>query len=159
MKTPFKTLAPVAFLAILSLSTGAAQAEGRGCLVDQLAPSAKQAAPGADLSKNEMNKIDAALNAGQITPYEAGRLMRQQWELAQFQRGFLEGAPAPRNNVAAGGGGCGLGMSGSDLGDMAGNVAGTMARNGIQTATKVMRALMRETEKLIQEQAAEENAF
>jgi len=146
MKTPSKSLA---LIALLTFAAGAAQAEGRNCLLDAPAPAARQTVP------VDMSKIEAALRHGQITPYEAGRLMRQQWELAQFQRGFLEGEQAPRGGASANNsGGCGLG---SDLGDMAGNVAGNMARNGVQTATKVMRALMRETERLIREKAAAED--
>jgi hypothetical protein len=140
--TPLKTLALVAFL---SLAAGAAQADSRSCPLDSPAPAARQAAP------FDMNRIEAALQSGQITPYEAGRLMRQQWELAQFQRGFLAGAP----KAAPSGGSCGLsGGDMGDIGDMAGTVAGSVAKNGIQTATKVMRALMREGGKLIREEAA-----
>jgi hypothetical protein len=142
MKTPMKTLALVAFL---SLAAGAAQADNRSCLLDQPAPAARQRVP------VEMSKIEAALRSGQITPYEAGRLMRQQWEVAQFQRGFLEGDQAPRA-AASGCGGSDLSINLAPLGDM----AGTMAKNGMQTATKVMRALMRETERLIKEKAAAE---
>lgn len=149
MKTPMKTLALVAFL---SLAAGAAQANNRSCPLDPPAPTARQSAP------IDMSRIEAAVRGGQITPYEAGRLMRQQWEIAQFQRGFLEGAqPAPRNAVAREEGcGLGAGIDLAPLSDMAGNVAGSMAKNGMQTATKVMRALMREGERLIQEKSVEE---
>lgn len=140
--SPLKILALVSFL---SLAAGAAQADNSSCPLDSPAPAARQTAP------IDLGKIEAALQRGQISPYEAGRLMRQQWELAQFQRGFLEAAPRARSS-----GGCGL--AGADLGDMAGNVAGSMAKNGIQTATKVMRALMREGERLIQDNAADESA-
>jgi hypothetical protein len=144
MKTP--TLALVAFL---SLAAGAAQADGRPCLTDQPAPTARQLPP------VDMSKIEAALRDGQINPYEAGRLMRQQWEIAQFQRGFLEGGqPALGGPAVREGGGCGLG-AGLDLAPL-GDMAGSMAKNGMQTATKVMRALMRETERLIQEKSAPE---
>lgn len=165
MKTPMKTLALAAFL---SLAAGAAQADNRSCLFDSPSPSPAAAAqtapvpgamPGArmDMSHGEMGKIEAALRSGQITPYEAGRLMRQQWEIAQFQRGFLESAQAPtrRNAVAREDGGCGLGAGlGLDLAPL-GDMAGSMAKNGMQTATKVMRALMRETERLIKEEPAD----
>ncbi len=167
MKTPMKTLASVACLAILSLGASAAQADGRSCPPDSATPSARQITPtpgpmpGArmnmspgDMGKIGMGQIEAALRGGQITPYEAGRLMRQQWEIAQFQRGFLEGAQPARGNAEAGGGGCGAGL-GLDLAPL-GDMAGGMAKNGMQTATKVMRALMRETERLIQEKAAAE---
>ena len=144
MKTAMKTLVLVTFL---SLAAGAAQAGG--CPLDSAAPAARQMMP------VDMGRIEAALRSGQITPYEAGRLMRQQWEIAQFQRGFLEGDQAPR--AAMRGGGCGgsdLSINLAPLGDM----AGTMAKNGVQTASKVMRALMRETERLIQEKAAAEGS-
>ena len=145
MKTPMKTLA---FVAFLSLIAGAAHADGRSCLFDPPAPAARQMLPA------DMGQIEAALRSGQITPYEAGRLMRQQWEIAQFQRGFLEGAQAKQRCPTSGGGGCGAGLDLAPLGDM----AGSMAKNGMQTATKVMRALMRETERLIQENAAAEGS-
>lgn len=144
---PLKTLALIAFL---SLAAGAAQADGRSCLLDQPSPAARQSAP------FDMSKIEAAVRDGQITPYEAGRLMRQQWEIAQFQRGFLEGAQPTRRNAVAREEGCGLG-AGIDLAPL-GDMAGSMAKNGMQTATKVMRALMREGERLIQEKSVEEGA-
>jgi len=163
MKTPMKTLAPVAILAFLSLTAGAAQADDRSCLFDPPAASAAQTAPAVipgtrmDEARGEMGKIEAALRSGQITPYEAGRLMRQQWELTQFQRGFLEGAQTTRSNAGTSGG-CGLGANlGLDLAPL-GDVASSVAKNGMQTATKVMRALMRETERLIQEKAAAEGS-
>ncbi len=90
-----------------------------------------------------MAKIDTALRNGQITPYEAGRLMRQQWEMAQFQRGFLETAPTTK-----GSGGCGSNL-GVDLAPL-----GEMAKSGMQTASTLMRALMKETERLVQEKSA-----
>jgi len=143
MKTPMKILSLVAFL---TLTAGAAQAEGRACPGEQAAaPVTMQLVPA------EMARIEAALRAGQITPYEAGHLMRQQWEITQFQRGFLEGAPRSEGN-------CGLG---SDLGrNLAplGDLAGTMAKNGMQTATTLMRALIRETERLIKEKNAAEGS-
>ncbi|MDP2834691.1 MAG: hypothetical protein Q8Q28_15600 [Pseudomonadota bacterium] len=157
MKTP--TLAIIAFL---SLSAGAAQADNRSCLFDSPTPSAAQVAPapgvipGArmNMPRGDMGIIETALRSGQITPYEAGRLMRQQWEIAQFQRGFLEGAQPARSNPVVREEGCGLGsnIDLAPLGDMASNVA----KNGVQTASKVMRALMRETERLIREKAAAE---
>ena len=143
MKTAMKTLVLVTFL---SLAAGAAQAGG--CPLDSAAPAARQMMP------VDMSRIEAALRSGQITPYEAGRLMRQQWEIAQFQRGFLEGEPAPR--AAMRGGGCASTTS-IDLAPL-GDMAGAMAKNGMQTASKVMRALMRETERLIQEKAAAEGS-
>jgi hypothetical protein len=144
MKTPMQTLALVAALALFA---GAAQAENRSCLTDPPAPAARQIAPA------EMSKIESALRAGQITPYEAGRLMRQQWELLQFQRGFLGADPA----VGRGSGGCGLGAIGSDI-DLAPlrAMARDMAKNGMQTATTVLRVIQKEAERLIQEKDATE---
>ncbi|MDP2431980.1 MAG: hypothetical protein Q8O33_08100 [Pseudomonadota bacterium] len=163
-----KTLT-LALVAFLSLAAGAAQADNRSCLFDSPTPSAVQTAPApgampgarmnrprGDMGKTEMGNIETALRSGQITPYEAGRLMRQQWEIAQFQRGFLEGAQPARSNPVVREEGCGLG-AGIDLAPL-GDMAGSMAKNGMQTATKVMRALMRETERLIREQAAAEGS-
>jgi hypothetical protein len=101
-----------------------------------------------------MARIEMALRNGQITPFEAGQLMRQQWDMAQaaqemtqFQRGFMaNGKPSVQ---AAKTGGCGLGP---DLGAKLGPLVGDMAKNGMETASTVMRALMRETERLLQEQ-------
>ncbi len=172
MKAPMKTLALVALLS-LTATAGAAQADGRSCLFDSPTPAARQAAPapgpmpgaGMEMARGEMSRIEAALRSGQITPYEAGRLMRQQWEIAQFQRGFLEGTHAQpmRGNLSMSeGGGCGLGLGlGPDRGlNLAplGDMASSMAKNGMQTAATVMRALMRETERLIQEKAAAEGS-
>lgn len=135
MKSPIKTLA---LMAALSLATSAAQAESRACPLDSPAPTARQSAAA------EMARIETALRSGQITPYAAGRLMRQQWEMAQFQRGFLEAGPAPRAS------GCGAGL-GVDLTPL-----GEMAKSGMQTASTLMHALMKETERLIQEKTAPE---
>ncbi len=134
MKTP-----SLAIFALLSLLAGSAQAE---CLPGT---PARQAVPA------EVSKLEAALRGGQITPYEAGRQMRQQWEIAQFQRGFLEAGQAARP-----GEGCGstLNINLAPIGDM----AGSMAKNGMQTASTLMRALMRETQRLIKENQAREAA-
>lgn len=132
MKFPLTTLA---LISVLAVGAGAAQAQGRSCATAQ---------PGAAMQDMpiDMSRIEAALRSGQITPYEAGRQMRQQWEksqeMAQFRRGFLEAAPQPR---AAGG--CASGIDLAPLGDM--------AKSGMQTASSLMRALMRETERLTQD--------
>ncbi|MBI5330785.1 MAG: hypothetical protein HZB71_09245 [Betaproteobacteria bacterium] len=135
MKSPLTILALVA---ALSLSAGAAQADARTCPLDAPAPTARQTIPA------EMARIEAALRSGQLTPYEAGRQMRQQWEMAQFQRGFLEPAAA----AAPRAGGCNSGL-GVDLAPL-----GEMAKSGMQTASTLMRALMKETERLVQEKPA-----
>ena len=138
MKTP-----TLAIFALLSLLAGTAQAE---CL---------PGAPARQPVAAEVSKLEAALRGGQITPYEAGRQMRQQWEIAQFQRGFLEGGQAVHP-----GEGCGstLNINLAPIGDRAGSMAGNMAKNGMQTASTLMRALMRETQRLIKENQAREAA-
>jgi hypothetical protein len=141
MKSPLTSLT---LALLLSTAFGVAQAAP----ADQPAPQSscplsQKAAPAMpSASAEEMARIEAALRAGRITPYEAGRLMRQQWEMAQFQRGFLEGAPGVTRTP----GGCGGGSL--DLSAM-----GDMARNGMQTASTLMRALIKETEKLVQDKA------
>lgn len=96
--------------------------------------------------REQMGQIEQALREQRITPYEAGRLMRQQWELAQFQQGFLAGNQAPRSS------GCGLSP---DLAAKIAPLVGDMAKNGMQTAGTLMRAIMRETERLLQEETPE----
>jgi hypothetical protein len=146
----------VAAVAALMLSAGLAQADGRSCLFDSPASqaSAVQSPVYPQEVRQQMARIDMALRNGQITPFEAGQLMRQQWDMAQaaqemtqFQRGFMaNGKPSAQ---AAKTGGCGLG---SDLGAKIGPLVGDMAKNGMETASTVMRALMRETERLLQDE-------
>lgn len=143
----------IAALAGVMLSAGLAQADGRSCLFDSPASQASAVQPSAfpQEIRQQMARIETAMRNGQITPFEAGQLMRQQWDMAQemtqFQRGFMANgkpsAPAART------GGCGLG---SDLGAKIGPLVGDMARNGMETASTVMRALMRETERLLQDE-------
>lgn len=150
MKTSLHTLALAAILSLTAATAanaGAAQAEGRPCPADP--PAVTQTSPG-EASRGAINKIEDALSRGQITPYEAGRLLRQQLELAQFQRGFLEGGKPPARSS----GDCRLG-SDLDLAPLA-DLASGMAKTGMQTATTLMRALMRETERLLQEKPVEE---
>jgi hypothetical protein len=146
----------IATLAGVMLSAGLAQADGRSCLFDSPASQASTVQPPVypqDV-RQQMARIEMALRNGQITPFEAGQLMRQQWDMAQaaqemtqFQRGFMaNGKPSVQ---AAKTGGCGLGP---DLGAKLGPLVGDMAKNGMETASTVMRALMRETERLLQEQ-------
>lgn len=138
------SLASLSLALLLSAGFGIAQAAP----ADEAAPRtscplSQSAAPAAPaVSPADMARIDAALQAGRITPYEAGRLMRQQWELAQFQRGFLEGTPG----AAPAAGGCGGGNI--DLKPL-----GDMARSGMQTASTLMRSLIKETERLVQDKS------
>lgn len=146
----------IAALAGVMLSAGLAQADGRSCLFDSPASQASSVQPPVypqDV-RQQMARIEMAMRNGQITPFEAGQLMRQQWDMAQaaqemtqFQRGFMaNGKPATQASKT---GGCGLGP---DLGAKLGPLVGDMAKNGMETASTVMRALMRETERLLQEQ-------
>jgi len=170
--TPRKSMQSLslALLATLTLGTGAASAAGSSCLPASPTPAQAQhqsllpqdrAAPLAMSPEmmQHMARIEQALRNGEISAAQAGRLMRQQWELAQFQRGFLAGAPAmpdpaprivgpSREQLARA---CVLvdnvGASLAPLGGMAINGMQT----GMQTATTVMRALMKEAEKLLRE--------
>lgn len=162
-RTTMKTLGLCA-LAMLTLNAGAAQADGRSCLFDPPAPNAAPNTapqsgafvPGAGQAfaypqevRQQMARIEMALRNGQITPFEAGQLMRQQWEIAQFQRGFLASGQPARP------GGCGL--IGPDLAEKLVPL-GDMAKSGMQTAATLMRALMRETERLLREPAPTEGS-
>jgi hypothetical protein len=147
MTSSLQTLALTAILSLSAVTAGAAQAEGRPCPAES--PAVTQASPGVP-GRGSIHQIEDALKRGQITPYEAGRLMRQQLELAQFQRGFLDGG----GQTARGASDCRLG-SDIDLAPLA-DLASGMAKTGMQTATTLMRALMRETERLIQEKPVEE---
>ena len=163
----------LAILATLTLAAGAANAEGRSCLFDApraQAPRVEAILPDASVDMQmppevmqRMAQIDQALRGGQITALQAGRLMRQQWELAQFRRGFIDGgqsatAMAPRlaPRATQGAGACNLiGDLGSTLAPLGGMAVNGM-QTGMQTATTVMRALMREAEKLMREEAAQD---
>lgn len=158
-KTSRNLLALAAVSAAL-MGSGLAQADGSSCLLGGAAPKAEASRSGGYPQEvnQQMARIEAALRAGQISPFEAGQLMRQQWEIAQFQRGFLNsgnlnGAPMVKPTSGSGcalGGGLG-GALGGDLGAKLGPLMGDMAKNGMETASTVMRALRRETERLLQD--------
>jgi hypothetical protein len=96
----------------------------------------------------EMARIESALRAGRITPYQAGRLAREQWELAQFQRGFQDKGQEVGQTMGRGQS-CGLNP------DMAANLVplvGNMAKEGIQRASSIMNALAHEVSRLIREE-------
>lgn len=157
--SPLKQLG-LGALACLALAAGGAQAGNESCLLDRpMQNSAPQSgAPGGKMDspflyspvfQDKMRQIEQALADGRVSPYEAGRLMRQQMELAQFQQGFLAGGPLPRGaSGAVGHGGCGLSP------ELSAKLAplGDMAISGMQSAGSLMRTLMRETERLLQEQ-------
>lgn len=148
-------------LTTLTFGAGTAFADNTACPLESGAQASmpRVGAPGARTNgafvytqelHDRMTQIEQALRDGRITPYEAGRLMRQQWELAQFQQGFLASAQPARS----GGGGCGLNP------DLAAKLAplGDMAISGMQSAGSLMRTLMRETERLIQDQTPPDKA-
>jgi hypothetical protein len=121
----------------------------------------------------QLERIEQGLRNGQISPLQAGKMMREQWEALQFQRGFLAGSRsagmggmANMGDVMGGSmggamggkarvGSCSL-LPGIDAKQLAAKIApvvGGMAAEGMQTATTVMRALAREAQKLIREEA------
>jgi len=191
MKTTsmLKTLS-LCTLVSLSLGAGLAQADNGSCFLGSA--SAPQTNPAntfprmnnSDASAAMMNSMEARLNqqmerieqglrTGEISPMQAGKMMREQWEAVQFQRGFLEGSRAAGMGMIggmggmgggmanAGGGSCNL-MQGIDAKQLAAKVApvvGGMAAEGMQTATTVMRALAREAQKLIREEALTDEGY
>jgi hypothetical protein len=131
--------------AVLASAASPAMADGRACPLDSAAPAARAPAPAFD--------IEAALREGRVTPYQAGQMLRRQWEVEQMRRGFAEAGPLPgRAGNAASARGCDLAANLAPLGELA--VAG-MA-NGARVATTVMHALLREADRLTREQAADE---
>ena len=176
MKTPsmLKTLS-LCVLASLSLSTGLAQADNGSCLLSSptqaTAPRFGGAADAGEQAmlnsmearlNQQLERIEQGLRSGQISPLQAGKMMREQWEAVQFQRGFLEGSRAGgMGRVGGGGNSCGL-LQGLDAKQFAAKMApvvSSMAAEGMQTATTVMRALAREAEKLIREDAPLDESF
>ncbi|HNA82777.1 MAG TPA: hypothetical protein PLL19_05945 [Thiobacillaceae bacterium] len=138
---------PALLLLLASLATGPALADPGSC---PRGTGASTSAPAADTINTpqfqaRMRWIETALREGRITSYEAGRLLRQEWELAGLQQGFLDGARANPS------GGCGPLSP-----DMAARLAplGNMALEGLQSAGSLMRTLLKETERLIQEKNA-----
>jgi hypothetical protein len=100
--------------------------------------------------------IEQAQREGRITAYEAGRLMRWQWDIARFRQGFRDGmqvtppTPAP---ASTDGDACV-----DPLKELASALAplGGLAVNGMQAgmrnAAGMMRALTREVGKLLAEE-------
>jgi len=144
-------------ITLLALAAGGAQAGNDSCPLERQAPMSRDAGPGprADAAVSDspqfqarLRWIEQTLREGRISPYDAGRLLRQQWELAQFQQGFLAGSPPARTRD--GNGGCGVLNP-----DLTAKLAplGDLAISGMQSAGSLMRTLIRETERLIQEKA------
>ena len=154
--------------ALVSLSLGAGLAQADSCLLG----SSSQAAPrmsGGDNGTSMMSSMEARMNQqrdrieqglrnGQLSPAQAGKMMREQWEALQFQRGFLEGS---RSGAMERGGGdsCALKQDARELAAKLGPMVGNMAEQGMRTATTVMRALAREAEKLTREDAPLDEGF
>ena len=103
----------------------------------------------------EMARIETAMRNGQITPYQAGKLARAQWELSQFQRGFMgqdqtATQPAlPSLSPAASPGSCDRKQ---DLAAAMAPVVSVMAKEGMQTATSIMSALAQEVGRRLREE-------
>lgn len=147
----------LAACAVSSLPLISGPAQAGGCMFPPVLPMAPPSgAPASAAAPQRMDPLDArlaqemariewALRAGHITPYAAGRLMRQQWERAQFQRGFL-GERQPTEQHGA----CGLNQDA--LASLA-PLAGDMARTGLRTASSIMRALAEEAGRLLLEPA------
>lgn len=139
-------------LTVLILAAGTAQA-GTWCPTERIARPAEPAlaSAGAPQFQERMRWIEQALGEGRISAYDAGRLMRQQWELAQFQQGFMKGGQATTG--LPGGSGC---LST----DLVAKIAplGDMAVSGMQSAGSLMRTLMQQTERLITEFVAPDNS-
>jgi hypothetical protein len=135
----------------LTLMSGGARADG--CLSPTTAPlvGPYQQAEGLPFVNavdarlaQDMARIESGLRTGRLTPYQAGRLMRVAWELAQFRRGFMGAVGGP-----------GTGHACTQNPDVVGALAplvGNMAKGGIETASSIMRALADEAGRLIQKQ-------
>lgn len=144
-------------LAVATLGTASAHADESSCPLES-GPRTVMPHPGAMGPKmnttfvytqelhEQMSRIEQALREGRISPYEAGFLTRQAWELARFKQGFQAGM-APSSSR-----GCGLSP------ELAAQLAplGELAKNGMQTAGSLMRALMRETERMLKEEPPEQ---
>lgn len=188
MKTTsmLKTLS-LCTLVSLSLGAGMAQADNGSCLLGSSSPMTAPRADSGDAGAGMMSAMEARMNQqldrieqglrnGQISPMQAGKMMREQWEALQFQRGFLEGSRSAgmggmanmgdamgggMGSMNARGGSCGLlpGIDAKQLAAKMAPVVGGMAAEGMQTATTVMRALAREAQKLIREEAMADEGY
>lgn len=168
MKTSamFKTLSLCALVS-LSLNAGMAQADNASCILaspQAAAPRMNNGDAGPAMMgqmearmnqqmNQQMDRIEQGLRNGQLSPMQAGKMMREQWEAMQFQRGFLEGGKA------AGGSGSCLSQDAKEIAAKLAPVAGNLAAEGMQTATTVMRALARGAERLIREDAPLDERF
>ncbi len=144
-------------LVVLSLSFAQAQAaqpDGNACPLSPPGAMPQSGTPGTnpDITLGSSPQVRAnleavrqALAAGRITPYQAGWLARQQWELARFQAGFRDAGAAA---TPSGSGAC-------PVNGELGSALGGMARDGLRNAGNLMRQLMRETEQLLADKPVE----
>lgn len=179
--TMLKTLSLCALVS-LSLNAGMAQADNGSCLLGSMTQSGSSCKNGDDAGlpmmrsmesrmNQQMDRIEQALRSCQISPTQAGSLMREQWEAMQFQRGFMEGGRTAGRCADNGGAGrdgsgasCALldGIDTKQIKQIAAKLApvmGNMAAEGMQTATTVMRALGREVIKRTQDDAPMDDRF
>lgn len=158
--------------ALISLSSsGLAQADNSSCLLGSSSPSAaaRMNTPESstlamqrlmeDRMNQQLDRIEQSLRNGQISPAQAGKMMREQWELMQFQRSFMDREPGTGNLSSSGNNSCGLKQDAKELAAKLAPVVGNMAAEGMHTATTVMRAIAREAEKLIREDEAMDQRF
>lgn len=156
-------------LAAFVLGSSLAQADNNSCVLGSNSPvnaqaiAPNEAADQALLSalearmNQQLDRIEQSLRNGEITAMEAGKLMREQWGVMQYQRGILE---ASRSGKPAGSGeGCGIGQNidAKQLAAKLAPVVSSMAVEGVQTASMMMRAVAKEAQKMLREQAAQEN--
>jgi hypothetical protein len=174
MKTSsmFKTLGLCALVS-LSLNAGMAQADNGSCILGSgsapyaAAPRMNGGESGSAMigqmearMNQQLDRIEQGLRNGQLSPMQAGKMMREQWEAMQFQRGFLEGSKASgRCGDSGGGSGSCLSQDAKEIAAKLAPVVSNMAAEGMQTATTVMRALARGAEKLIREDAPMDERF
>jgi len=162
-----KTLSLCALVS-LSLGTGLAQADS--CLFGSSSQADAPRMSGGDAGGSMMSSMEARMNQqldrieqglrnGQLSPAQAGKMMREQWEALQFQRGFLEGSRSAGMGRNSGGDSCALKQDAKELAAKLGPMVGNMAEQGMRTATTVMRALAREAEKLTREDAPLDEGF
>ncbi len=163
-----KTLSLCALVS-LSLGTGLAQADS--CLFGSSsqadAPRMSSGEAGMPMMSSmearmnqQLDRIEQGLRNGQLSPAQAGRMMREQWEAMQFQRGFLEGSRSAASGRGCGGGeSCALKQDAKEIAAKLAPMVGNMAEQGMRTATTVMRALAREAEKLTREDAPLDEGF
>ena len=103
----------------------------------------------------QLDRIEQSLRNGEISGTQAGKLMREQWEIMQYQRSNLEASRSSR--MAGSGQSCSIGQN-IDTKQIAAKLApvvSSMAVEGMQTASMLMQAVAKEAQKVLREQAAQ----